>query len=263
MRKRRDRNVRPANPPPAEPPPAPPTGDASGFHNVVDWVMATLLLGAAGAIIWEFEIAWNFDFDSPKFSPAVFVPIFLGGYGLHHLIKALRATLRARKFGDSTLAIHSGEVRMRATLRGVIRTAGPIRPLSDYLIRLQCIETFAMSQGSGETNRSVDRVRWEASTRVPPASVNSMEGIPFEFTLPAPFEKPEPAESGSIQTSAVVNISIPGLQNLFAHNRSPDATRWIVTIDAPLAGLDYHAFFGVIVKDSTREARSDIVLVDS
>ena len=50
------------------------------------------------------------------------------------------------------------------------------------------------------------------------------------------------------------------VEGVFAHNRSPDATRWIVTIDAPLPGLDYHAFFGVIVKDSTREGGTEIIV---
>lgn len=235
------------------------TEDAGGFHAVVDWMMAALLLGAAGLAVWYFKISWNFDFDSRDFNPIVFVPVFLGAYGLYHFAKALWATLRGRKFGASTLHIQSGDVRMGAPLKGVIRTAVELHPTSDYEIRLQCIETFAMSRGSGETSRNVDRIRWESSTKVAPASVNSKEGIPFEFTLPGPFEKAA-STAGSVQASAVAAFGIPGLQDVFAHNRTPDATRWIVIIDAPLAGIDYHAFFGVIVKGSTREGSTEIVL---
>ena len=238
---------------------ATPTQDAGGFHAVIDWAMAVLLLGAAGLAVWYFKISWNFDFDSRDFNPIVFLPVFLGAYGLYHFTKGLWATLRGRKFGTSTLHIQSGDVRMGAPLKGMIRTAVELHPTSDYEIRLQCIETFAMSRGSGETSRNVDRIRWESSTKVAPASVNSKKGIPFEFTLPSPFEKSASSEPGSM-VSAVAVIGIPGLQGVFAHNRSPDATRWIVTIDAPLPGLDYHAFFGVIVKDSTREGRTEIVL---
>jgi hypothetical protein len=255
MKKRPDTKVRTADPPPEAR-----TEDSGGFHASVDWMMAGLLLGGAGLAVWYFKIAWNFDFDSRDFSPIVFVPVIVGGYGLYYFVGALRGTLRGRKFGTSTLAILGGEVRMGTTLKGVIRTSVELHPQSDYEIRLQCIETFAMA-GSGETDRNVDRIRWEASTKVAPAAVSSKEGIPFEFTLPEPFSKPGPSKSGSVETSWVASISIPGFQDVLAHNRSPDATRWIVTIDAPLDGIDYHAIFGVIVKGSTRDGGSDIVLL--
>lgn len=244
---------------PADPPHPTPTGDASGFHAVVDWAMAALLLGAAGLAAWYFEIAWNFDFDSRDFSPIVFVPIFLGSYGLYHFTKALWATLQGRKFGTSTLHILSGETRMGALLKGVIRTADELHPTSDYEIRLQCIETFTMSRSSGEGTRDEDHIRWESSTRVAPASVNSREGIPFEFTLPDSFDQVV-ATAGSVQASGVASIGIPGLQKVFAHNRSPDAVRWILIVDAPLRGIDYHAFFGVIVAGSTRAGSTEIVV---
>ena len=255
MRKKRNREVRPA-----EPPPENPTEDAGGFHAVTDWVMAVLLLGAAGLAVWYFQIAWNFDFDSPKFNPMVFVPIFLGAYGLYHLTLALRGTLLGRKFGLSTMHIEGGDVRMGATIRGLIRTEAELHPAADYEIRLQCIETFTMRRGSGDTNRNVDRVRWEAATRVAPAAVNSRQGIPFEFTLPQSFGEPATSGPGSVVASAVAAIGIPGLQGVFAHNRAPDAVRWIITIDAPLPGINYHALFGVVVKDSTRAGDTEIVV---
>jgi hypothetical protein len=114
----------------------------------------------------------------------------------------------------------------------------------------------------------VDRIRWEDTIRVAPASVNSKEGIPFEFTLPAPFEKPnaspenpEPAKSG-IKFNALASINIPGLQTVIAHNRAPNATRWILEVNAPLEGIDYYAIFGVIVEGSTydRGASAEILL---
>lgn len=190
IRKKRNREVRPA-----EPPPENLTEDAGGFHAVTDWVMAVLLLGAAGLAVWYFQIGWNFGFDSPKFNPMVFVPIFLGAYGLYHFTLALRGTLLGRKFGSSTMHLEGGDVRMGATIRGVIRTEAELHPSADYEIRLQCIETFVMHRGSGETNRNVDRVRWEAATRVAPAAVNSRQGIPFEFTLPQSFGEPATSRS--------------------------------------------------------------------
>lgn len=184
------RQPRPLRARPADPQPATPTEDSGGFHANVDWMMAVLLLGAAGLAVWKFEISWNFDFDSRDFSPIIFVPIFVGTYGLYHFVKALRGTLRSRQFGVSTLALHGGEVRMGAVLKGAIRIAVELRPLGDYVIRLQCIETFAMYRGGYETKAHLDHVRWQAEAKVPHVSANSKEGIPFEFTLPAPFEQP-------------------------------------------------------------------------
>ena len=227
--------------------------DGSGFHNVTDWIMAALLLGAAGLAVWYFKLEWNFDFDSPKFNPMVFVPIFLGGYGLYHLSLGIRGTLRARSYGLSTLEIHNPAVRMGETIKGVIRAPVELRPLADYVISLQCIETFDMMRDgpglrSGNSTRDVDRIRWEASTRVVAASVNSKNGIPFEFTLPQRFEEPQPSNPDSILTHAVMAINIPGMQDVFAHNQRPNATRWVMEIKAPLKGIDYYAIFGVIVE---------------
>jgi hypothetical protein len=227
--------------------------DASSFHAQTDWIMAALLLGAAGAVVWFFKLRWNFDFDSPDFNPAIFVPMFLGAYGLKHLTLSVRETLRARRFGSSVLEIQGRTVRMGETIKGVVRTPVELRPRSDYEIRLQCIETFEMRKGTSDSTRNVDRIRWEASNRVPFASVNSKAGIPFGFTLPEPFKKSQPGESGSVQASWVAAINIPGLQNVFAHNQAPRATRWVLEAKAELKGIDYYAIFGVVVENSTRD----------
>jgi hypothetical protein len=68
--------------------------------------------------------------------------------------------------------------------------------------------------------------------------------------------------STSMPAEAMVALSgaRPGLQGVFAHKPAPDAVRWILMIDGPLPGVDYHAFFGVVIKDSTRAGATEIVL---
>ena len=144
-------------------------GSGDGFHTDVNGIVAILLLGAVGGFIWFFKPEWNFDFNSPNFNPAIFVPFFIGGYGLYHAVLCVRGNLRARTFGESSMHIQGLTVRMGEKMNGVIRASVELRPRSDYEIRLQCIETFGMHRSSAsESSRNVDRIRWEETIRVAP-----------------------------------------------------------------------------------------------
>lgn len=243
-------------------------GSGDEFHTVVNGIIAVLLLGAVGFFIWYFKPEWNFDFNSPNFNPAIFVPFFIGGLGLYHAVLSIRGNLRARAFGESSMHILGLTVRMGEKMKGVIRASVELRPRSEYEIRLQCIETFVMHRLSvSESKRNVDRIRWEETIRVAPAGINSKEGIPFEFTLPAPFDKPgalsgnpAPAESG-VYFSALASINIPGLQTIVAHNHAPNAVRWILEINAPLRGINYYAIFGVFVEGSTFDRGTSVEIL--
>ena len=258
------------------PPPTEPSNtgveDGNEFHTDVNGIIAVLLLGAVGLFIWFFRPDWNFDFHSASFNPAILVPFFLGAFGLYYLTLSVRGNMRAKAFGLSTLVIYGPAVRMGETLKGAVRTSVELRPLGDYEIRLQCIETFVMRRNSAsDSSRNVDRIRWEDTIRAVPASVKSMSGIPFEFTLPAPFEKaktsnekPEPSKFGPFEVSGLVSINIPGLQGVFAHNEAPISTRWVLEINAPLKGIDYYAIFGIIVAGSTYDRGTSVeVQLDS
>ena len=226
--------------------------DGSSFHAETDWIMAILTLGAAAGILYAF---WplTFDFDSREFNPVVFVPVFLGAYGLNHLVRSILGTVRAKLFGVSVLEIRGSSVRMGETIHGVVRTVVELQPTSDYELHLQCIETFEVWSSSSNSNRQQDRIRWEHTIRVAPESVKSKAGIPFQFTLPPPFEKPDPSKSSPVIDRGLAVINIPGIQNVFAHNVTPRATRWILEVRAPLKGVDYYAIFGIVVQDSTAD----------
>lgn len=229
--------------------------DGGGFHTTTNGMMAAVLLGAIGLFIWYFRLPWNFDFNSPEFNPMILVPVFLGVFGLYYLALTVQGTLRARKFGRSVLEIQGSTVRMGQRITGVVKTSVELSPRSDYEMCIQCIETFETRGSSSGSTKNVDRVRWEDSTRVASASVSSRSGIPFEFTLPEPFEKTPAAAPGSssVLASALVSINIPGMKKVFAHNQAPSATRWVLEVKAPLEGVDYYAIFGIIVEQSTRD----------
>jgi hypothetical protein len=199
-------------------------GESTGFGVSTDYIMAALLGTAAIATIVAFDVRFNFDFDSPDFNPIVGVPLFLGAFALKSLYSAIRGTLLARRFGESTLEMEGESVPLGGTLKGRIRTSAPLVVTGDYTITLTCIDQVTKSNLSDPTKtRTEDNIHWEALRKVPAASVNPVEGIPFEFPIPEKaFAMPD--------------------------SRAKGAVRWTLEVTAPLKGIDYYALFGVIVR---------------
>jgi hypothetical protein len=199
-------------------------GESTGFSTSTHYIMAALLGAAAIAAIIAFEIRLNFDPNSPDFSPIIGVPFFLGAFALKSLYTAVRGTLLARRFGESTLEMEGESVPLGGTLKGRVRTSAPLTVTGDYAVTLTCIEQLQVSSMSSSTkSRIEDRVHWEGLRKVPAATVNSAEGIPFEFPIP------EEA------------LAMPDA-------RAKGAVRWTLEVTAPQKGLDYYALFGVIVR---------------
>lgn len=199
-------------------------GESTGFSTSTHYIMAALLGAAAIAAIVAFEIRLNFDPDSRDFSPIIGVPLFLGVFALKSLYTAVRGTLLARRFGESTLEMDGESVPLGGTLKGRIRTSAPLAVVGDYAVTLTCIEQINVSSmSSPTTTRAQDHVRWEGLRKVPAASVNSAEGIPFEFPIPEQaFAMPDARAKGAV--------------------------RWTLEVTAPQKGMDYYALFGVIVR---------------
>ena len=227
--------------------------DGMADHTSTHGIMAVFLLGAAGLIVWHFKLKWNFNPDSRDFNPMVIAPLVLGAMGLRFLVPAVLGTLRGRRFGQSVLEIEGPPVRMGGTMRGKITTSAAIHPLSDFEITLRCIETFAIrsdSDSSDTLTKNIDHVRWESTVRAAPAAVRSTEGIPFEITLPEPFEPvPDIKPDSRAIVRGVVALNLPGGRKIFSHNQKPVSTHWMLLIRAPVKGVDYQARFCVDVAD--------------
>jgi hypothetical protein len=199
-------------------------GESTGFSVSTHYIMAALLGAATIAVILAFDIRPEFNPDSRDFNPIIGVALFLGAFALKSLYTAARGTLLARRFGASTLETEGESVPLGGTLKGRIRTSTPLAVTGDYAITLTCIEQLTVSAMSEPTKtRTEDRVRWEGMRKVPAATVNSAEGIPFEFLVP--------------ETA----LAMPDA-------RAKGPVRWTLEVTAPQKGLDYYALFGVIVR---------------
>lgn len=198
-------------------------GESTGFSGTTHYIMAALLGAATIAVIVAFDIRPNFNPDSPDFNPVIGVALFLGAFALKSLYTAARGTLLARRFGESTLEMEGESVPLGGTLKGRVRTSAPLTVVGDYSITLTCIEQLKVSSMSNSTTRTQDRVHWEGLRKVPAATINSAEGIPFEFPIPEhAFAMPDARAKGAV--------------------------RWTLEVAAPQKGLDYYALFGVIVR---------------
>lgn len=198
-------------------------GEAAGFHAGIDWLMAALLFGAAVAAALYFRAPWQLDFRSPDFNPFVLIPLVLGGFGISYSVKALLATLRARRYGEATLEMDGDFVAPGETLSGRIRTAFDLAPTGDYELTLRCIEAEPRPLTSGVDRPPIDRVRWEASLAIPSPGVRSSAGIPFEFALPP-------------------TVLVAG------DERAKGAVRWVLAVRARGPGLDFSTWFGIDVR---------------
>src|SRR5262245_62143900 len=116
------------------------TEGSDSFNYGVDWLMAVLLLAAAGGAVWMMRSRLVVDWNSPDFNPLLVIPLILALIGLWSLQKAGRGSLRGRKFGTSTLETERDEVHLGEKLKGAIRTASTLKPDGDWSLTLRCIE---------------------------------------------------------------------------------------------------------------------------
>ena len=71
------------------------------------------------------ELPLNFNVNDREFNPLVFVPVVFAAIGLYALLKAIRDTLRVRKFGATTL--EAGPAKPGGRFEGRLRTSDPLR----------------------------------------------------------------------------------------------------------------------------------------
>jgi hypothetical protein len=199
------------------------------------------------AIRFFLPIPWIFDMNDPEFMPLIMLVPLAAIFGLYHAMLGLRWTIRARRFGESSLEI-TGEVgHLGKPLRGVVRTARPLQPEGDYQLLLRCIETH-QSRGIGEDARNYtnDFVVWEQSRTVAAAGVDSSRGIPFSFTLPERVRAPQPErDPNTIRFDYAVMV--PFAKKVWT-NRPPVGTTWLLVVSAPMPGTDFKAAFTVPVQ---------------
>lgn len=178
-------------------------------------------------IPWYFELPLNFDVTDRDFNPLVLVPVVFAVIGLYALLKAVRDTLRVRKFGRTTL--EAGPARLGGRFEGLLRSSRDLAPFGDYVVKLRCIRTYrvggpAASAGAGQHSTYKEEIKYEEKLVVPRGTVRSSTGIPFAFAIP---DDAPPSNGPPI------------------YERQHGNVRWILTVTAPMPGVDYYAVFAV------------------
>jgi len=224
---------------------------------ITHWIMA---VGLAGAAVWVSTFLlwpWILDINHPDFNPMVALPILLGIVSAVQLFKAVRWTLRQRKFGTSTMELKgSGSVRLGQRLEGKVRTATTLRPEGDFCVVLQCVETHEfrdLRDQPQRTHRDEHFTVWKQEVRVSADGLDSTQGIPFSFRLPEsmgprPATIPAPSSPTGVRFEFKGAILIPGMRRIWTHNAPPAARTWQLDVTAPMPGTDFHAQFVVPVQ---------------
>jgi len=192
------------------------------------WVMAAIVGGIM--IYIHFSSGAGFDWSSinwknPDWSNIDWVnfafevgPLLIASL---LVLWAIRATIRWRKFGNSTLDLKGGAGRVGGVLTGLIRTSVDFRPSGDFKVALRCVE--AITSGSGKNRKTRHHTRWENEQIIPSARVSMRIGVPVSFTIPAEcMETNSPLARGTVT--------------------------WKLLIDAPTPGVNYSAEFFVPVE---------------
>ncbi|TGS09212.1 hypothetical protein EN852_031655 [Mesorhizobium sp. M2E.F.Ca.ET.209.01.1.1] len=185
-------------------------------------------MGLIGILIpWYFELPLNFDVTDREFNPLIFIPVVFLVIAFYALLKAIRDTLRVRKFGTTTLI--AGTAVPGGRFEGAVRSSRDLTPNGDYTVQLKCIRTYRVGgpvvNASG-TQKSTykDDLKWRETIVVPSTSVRSSTGIPFAFQIPP---------------DALPSRGPP------IYERVHGNVRWILTVSAPMQGLNYYAVFAI------------------
>lgn len=145
--------------------------------------------------------------------------------GVFLLLLAFRASARMKKFGISTLTIKDNAGVLGKTLSGTLRTSVELRPTGPYHVTLECLETY--KTGNDAESKTRQRSVWKGSTSIAAQTASSIAGIPISVEIPIhlPHSKP--------------NAGLGGI-------------RWVLTVSAPMPGVDYKSSFNVPVYKADR-----------
>ncbi|RWA76843.1 MAG: hypothetical protein EOQ28_03945 [Mesorhizobium sp.] len=205
--------------------PAPaPTIDANAANASSGYFFAGGMGLIGILIVWYFELPFNFDVTDREFNPLIFVPAVFILIGFYSLLKAVRDTWRVRKFGATTLV--AGPAMAGRRFEGSLRSSRDLAPDGDYTVQLRCIRTYRVGgpivTSGSQRSTYKEELRWQEAVIVPCASVRSSTGVPFAFQIPP---------------DALASKGPP------IYERVHGNVRWILTITAPMPGLNYYAAF--------------------
>lgn len=176
-------------------------------------------------LAWVFAVFWNtissfvwivLPEELAKGNKMILIALLFPLVGLGLLVWAIRATLRWRRFGQSTLELAATPAPLGGQLSGLISSQHPFTEARSIRLRLACVRR----ESSGDSTH--ERLLWEDEKILDTDAVRSTGGIPVFFNLPAEGEPASPT------------------------NQLPQVI-WRLEASAALPGIDYAARFEVPV----------------
>ena len=190
-------------------------------NSTSDYVFAVTMFVVTAVIPWYFELPLAFDVNSPDFNPLIFVPVVFAGIGALMLARTGLSGIRARKFGSATLFPASAQ--LGHPYRPTVRTQTDLETTGDFVFLLKCIRKVRSSDDF--EGKSSDRTVWK-STESSPAGSRSSIGVSVIFHIPS------------------------GLPHSQSVGKSADSSnvRWVLTVTAPVRGVNFRQDFTVTVR---------------
>jgi hypothetical protein len=185
---------------------------------VVLWVLAVL----CNLITLPFLLSMAQQFARNR-NPGVFALLGFNLIGAILIVKAARASIRRRRFGDTyfefdTLPFSTGE-----QVRGRINLQLDTRADHGIDLRLSCVRKVVSGSGDHSTTNQI--ILWQADQNVPAGAV-----------APGPLGRAIP-----------VDFSIPADSVITSHDNPRDQILWLLHAQADVPGVDYTDDFEIPV----------------
>jgi hypothetical protein len=155
--------------------------------------------------------------------PRVFLLLGFNLMGAILIVKALRATMEHRRFGDTYFEFDSLPFSPGQRISGRIHLKFDTRAEHSIDLRLTCVRKIITGSGKSSTTSQV--VLWQAD-----------KNVPAEALAPGPLGRAIP-----------VDFSPPADSLLTNHDNSNDQLLWLLHAQADVPGVDYSADFEIPV----------------
>ena len=179
-----------------------------------DWASGTIVDATGRTMIgaWIFAVLWNLiswpsavlaldELHKPG-NRAAFLALLFPAIGLGLLVGAVRATVRAARFGGSVLTLRTVPGVIGHSLAGTVAVGRALTPAAGFYAKLACIRR--RTTGAGSNRLTTETVLWqEEQERIPTQRIGVERlSVPVAFAIPAaaaPFPAARnPGAAGSL-----------------------------------------------------------------
>jgi hypothetical protein len=182
------------------------------------WVLAVL----CNVVTLPFLLGMIQEFQRNR-NPGVFLLLVINLLGAVLVIKAARATIRHRRFGDTYFEFDALPFSTGERVRGKFHLQLDTRAEHGIDVRLTCVRKVVSGSGDHSTTNQI--ILWQADQNVPSGAVG-----------PGPLGRAIP-----------VDFSIPADGAITSHDNPSDQVLWLLHAQADVPGVDYSDDFEIPV----------------